>query len=145
MKTIVITSGYFNPIHPGHIECFELSKMLGDELWVIVNNDHQAMLKRWVQSFQDEQLRMRVVWALKSVDKTILSIDTDHGVCKTLEMVAGMIKEQYHGYVNIVFTKWWDRFADNIPEVQVCKHHNITIIDWLWLKTHHSRDFVSPA
>jgi cytidyltransferase-like protein len=46
MKTIVITSGYFNPIHPGHIECFELSKMLGDELWVIVNNDHQAMLKR---------------------------------------------------------------------------------------------------
>ncbi|HMY80463.1 MAG TPA: adenylyltransferase/cytidyltransferase family protein [Candidatus Absconditabacterales bacterium] len=142
MKTIVVTSGYFNPLHPGHIECFELSKMLGDELWVIVNNDHQAMLKRGVPSFQDEQLRMRVVGALKSVDKAILSIDTDHSVCKSLDMVFTQIKELYHGYVHIVFTKGGDRFTKNIPEVQVCHDHGVTIIDGLGLKTHHSRDFV---
>jgi cytidyltransferase-like protein len=45
MKTIVITSGYFNPLHPGHLECLELCRELGDELWVIVNNDQQVRLK----------------------------------------------------------------------------------------------------
>jgi cytidyltransferase-like protein len=62
--TIVVTCGYFNPIHPGHIECFTLARALGDELWVIVNNDQQAELKRKVKSFQDEQFRMNVVGAL---------------------------------------------------------------------------------
>jgi len=142
MKTIVVTCWYFNPIHPGHIECFELSKMLGDELRVIVNNDHQAQLKRWVKSFQDEQFRMRVVSSLKAVDKTILSVDIDDSVCKSLDMVFTMIKDQYHNYVNIVFTKWWDRFVDNIPEVAICKKHGVSIIDGLGLKTYHSRDFV---
>ena len=47
MKTVVITSWYYNPIHPWHIECLELCKELGDELWVIVNSDKQVMDKTW--------------------------------------------------------------------------------------------------
>lgn len=142
MKTIVITSWYFNPLHPWHIECFELSKALGDELWVIVNNDHQAQLKRGVQSFQDEQLRMKIVSSLKPVDNVILSIDTDGSVCKTLDMLFIHIKEKYHGYVDILFTKWGDRFASNIPEVELCKQYNVRIIDGLGLKIHHSSHFL---
>ena len=46
MKTIVCVSGYFDPLHVGHIEYFEKSKQLGDELMVIVNNDYQASLKK---------------------------------------------------------------------------------------------------
>jgi len=46
MKKLAITSMYANPLHPGHIECLELSKQQADELWVIINNDHQAKLKR---------------------------------------------------------------------------------------------------
>lgn len=150
MKTIVVTCWYFNPIHPGHIECFELSKMLGDELRVIVNNDHQAQLKRWVKSFQDEQFRMKVVSSLKMVDKTILSIDSEMieggeiPVSRTLEKVFAEIMDLYHGYVNIVFTKWGDRIAwKNIPEMPVCEKYKVKIIDGLGLKTYHSRDFVS--
>jgi len=142
MKTIVVTCWYFNPIHPGHIECFELSKMLGDELRVIVNNDHQAMLKRGVESFQDEQFRIKIVWSLRAVDKVLLSIDTDGSVCHSLDKVFDEIKNIYHWFVNIVFTKGWDRFVSNIPEVQICEKHGVTIIDGLGLKTHHSRDFV---
>jgi hypothetical protein len=58
-----------------------------------------------VKSFQDEQFRMKVVSSLKAVDKTILSVDIDESVCKSLDMVFAMIKEQYHDYVDIVFTK----------------------------------------
>lgn len=117
--------------------------MLGDELWVIVNNDHQAMLKRGVQSFQNEQFRLKVVGSLKAVDKVLLSIDTDESVCQSLDNVFTEIKAMYHDYVNIVFTKGGDRFADNIPEVAICKKHGVRIIDGLGLKTYHSRDFVT--
>ena len=44
-KKGMIVSGYFNPIHKGHIEYFNNAKALADELFVIVNNDHQRALK----------------------------------------------------------------------------------------------------
>ena len=44
-KKGIIVSGYFNPIHKGHIEYFNNAKSLADELFVIVNNDHQRALK----------------------------------------------------------------------------------------------------
>jgi cytidyltransferase-like protein len=77
-KTIVLTSGYFNPLHPGHIECLRLCKELGDELRVIVNNDVQVRLKtQQNEVFQDEHFRMNVVGAIKRVDEVVLSIDED--------------------------------------------------------------------
>ena len=39
-KKLVIVSGYFNPLHKGHIEYFHLAKQNGDRLLVIVNNDN---------------------------------------------------------------------------------------------------------
>ena len=41
----VIVSGYFNPLHKGHVELFNLAKNFGDYLIVIVNNDFQRSLK----------------------------------------------------------------------------------------------------
>ena len=142
MKTIIITSGYFNPIHPWHIECLELCKELWDELWVIVNSDKQAMDKTWKKEvFQDEKFRMRVTSAIKPVDEVILSIDQDGSVCESIKHTTKLIKEKYWENVKIIFGKWGDRFADNIPEVQVCKDLNIEIRDGLGLKTHNSKDF----
>ena len=40
MKGIIV-SGYFNPLHKGHIELFNNAKKYGDKLIVIVNNDSQ--------------------------------------------------------------------------------------------------------
>ena len=42
--TSVAVSGYFDPIHVGHIEYLELAKKLGNKLIVIVNNNHQLSL-----------------------------------------------------------------------------------------------------
>ena len=44
-KKAVIVSGYFNPIHKGHLEYFNNAKAQADELIVIVNNDVQRALK----------------------------------------------------------------------------------------------------
>lgn len=142
MKTIVITSGYYNPIHPGHIECLELCKVLGDELRVIVNNDEQARLKTWkAEVFQDQDFRMSVVSSIKPVDVAFLAIDRDGSVCESIKAVAEKIKAIHGDDTKIIFWKGGDRFAGNIPEVQVCKDLGIEIRDGLGLKTHNSSDF----
>lgn len=149
MKTYILTSWYFNPLHPGHIDLFELSKELWDELWVIVNNDTQAELKRWRPSFQDEHFRMRVVWAVKPVDKVVLSIDDyrfENGeipVIKSIEKTAQVIRK-IDPKAKIIFAKWGDRTKDmdNIPEADICKQYNIQLIDGMGEKTHHSRNYI---
>ena len=142
MKTIVITSGYFNPIHPWHIECLELCKALWDELRVIVNSDLQAKLKTWKSEvFQDENFRMKIVSSLKVVDQVFLSVDQDWSVCESIKEISSLIHEKYWNDVQIIFGKWWDRFSWNIPEVQVCNELWIMIKDWLWAKTHNSSDY----
>lgn len=138
---IAITSVYANPLHPGHVDCFELSKALADELWVIVNNDAQAKLKRGTDSFQDEAFRMRIVGALKPVDRVILSIDTDRTVCATLEQVLREIQDR-SDITEVMFTKGGDRFANEIPEAPVLAKHGVPIIDGLGAKTHNSSAFV---
>ena len=146
MKTVVITSGYFNPIHPWHIECLELCKALWDELRVIVNSDLQARLKTWKQEvFQDENFRMKVVSSLKVVDNVFLSVDQDWSVCESIKEITRLIKEKYGDDTKIIFGKWWDRFSWNIPEVQVCQELWIEIKDWLWAKTHNSSDYRAKA
>ena len=142
MKTVVITSWYFNPIHPWHIECLELCKELWDELWVIVNNDNQAKLKTWKETvFQDENFRLKIVSSLRVVDNVMLSVDQDGSVCESIKEITKRIKEKYWEDTVIYFWKGWDRFSWNIPEVQVCKDLWIEIKDWLWAKTHNSRDY----
>ena len=146
MKTIVITSGYFNPIHPWHIECLELCKELWDELWVIVNNDEQARFKTWKQEvFQDENFRSRVVSAMKVVDEVMLSVDSDWSVCESIRAITTKIRQRHWDNTKILFGKWWDRFSWNIPEVQVCEELWIEIKDWLWAKTHNSSDYRKKA
>ena len=82
MKTVAI-SGYFDPLHVGHLEYIELASELGDHLTVIVNSDLQCELKKG-KSFMSEKDRVRIIQALKAVDTTFLSIDEDLSVCLSL-------------------------------------------------------------
>lgn len=116
---VVCTSGYFNPLHKGHVEYMEKAKALGDKLVVIVNNDHQRALKG-SKKFMDEQERMIIVRALRCVDEVVLSIDEDSSVCKTLEMIKPDI-----------FAKGGDRFNSEIPEAKVCERLGIEMVDGL--------------
>lgn len=143
MTRLAITSVYANPLHPGHVECFDLSKSeaWADELWVIVNNDHQAELKRGVKSFQNEEFRMGIVRSLKSVDRVYLSIDQDGSVCASLQALVWEAKSSGK-YSDIIFTKWGDRFASEIPEAVFLRSEWVRIVDWLGVKTHSSSDII---
>ena len=95
-KKAVIVSGYFNPIHKGHLEYFNNAK--ADELFVIVNNDRQRALKG-SKEFQSEEERMTIVSNIRAVDHAILSVDEDRTVCATREKIAN---EYDHDYVCIL-------------------------------------------
>ena len=125
-KKIVAVSGYFDPIHVGHLEYLNEAKNLGDLLYVIVNNDSQARLKKG-KSFMNEEDRLRIVQSLGIVDKAILSIDNDRSVSKTLI-----------GIKPNIFANGGDQFEGSILEEQVCKENNIQIIDGLGKKIRSS-------
>ena len=82
MKTVAI-SGYFDPIHVGHLEYIELSKRMGDYLVVIVNNNHQCKLKKG-KHFMDESDRIKIIESIKAVDEVFLSLYSDKNVSKSI-------------------------------------------------------------
>lgn len=125
-EIIVATSGYFDPIHVGHIEYLEKAKMQGDKLIVIINNDHQARLKKG-KPFMPQEERAKIVKALRCVDETFMSIDEDPTVCKSLAAIKPNI-----------FAKGGDRFSSEIPESKICKEYNIQMIDGLGEKIQSS-------
>jgi len=120
MKTVVVVSGYFNPVHIGHINLIKSAKKLGDYLVAVVNNDKQQMIKKG-KIIMSESERMEIVKAIKGVDKVVLSVDEDKTQCKTMAMLA----EKYKGN-KMIFANGGDRDSEKaIPETEVCKKNNI--------------------
>jgi len=127
MKVVAI-SGYFDPIHVGHLEYINMAKKLGDKLVVIVNNNYQCELKKG-KPFMDEKDRIIIVSNLKNVDEVFLSIDKDKTVCASLEKIKPDI-----------FANGGDRKNYEIPESVICKKYDIKIIDGLGEKIRSSSD-----
>ena len=101
-------SGYFNPLHVGHLEMIEKAKKLGDKLVVIINNDRQVALKGSVP-FMSEKDRTTIIKALRAVDQVMLSVDTDKTVIKSLAKLKPTI-----------FANGGDRHSINdVPEYDV--------------------------
>ena len=125
-KIKIAVSGYFNPIHVGHLEMIEKAKKIGDYLIVIVNNDRQVKLKGSFP-FMNEKDRLKIVSSIKWVDEVFLSIDKDKTVCLSLEKVNPDI-----------FAQGGDRNEGNIPEAGVCKKNNIKMVDGLGKKIRSS-------
>jgi D-beta-D-heptose 7-phosphate kinase/D-beta-D-heptose 1-phosphate adenosyltransferase len=137
MAKIVLTSGYFNPLHVGHLECLEKAKQLGDKLIVIVNNDEQVKLKGSVP-FMNQEDRLKVINSLKYVDDVFLSIDKDKSVCKSIEE---LVKRNEGN--DFIFAKGGDRIIGNIPEKGICERLNVKIIDGLGEKIRASSDLIN--
>jgi cytidyltransferase-like protein len=115
-EKIVCVSGYFNPIHIGHVRMFQDAKKLGDKLIVIVNNDKQAMMKKG-KIIVPEKHRLEMVKAIKWVDDALLAIDEDKTVCETLRMIKPDI-----------FANGGDRNQGNVPEDEVCQELGIEMV-----------------
>ena len=126
MKKLVIVSGYFNPLHKGHLELFRKAKEVGDLLCVIVNNDIQRELKG-SQFFQDQEERVEIIRELTMVDMAWISIDKDKTQNETLKMLVN----KFYGTMKLAFANGGDQNNDNIPEAEICRQFGIELIDGL--------------
>jgi cytidyltransferase-like protein len=122
----IIVSGYFNPIHKGHIEYFQNAKKNGDKLFVIVNNDDQRELKG-SKEFQDEKERVFIVSCLSMVDNCFLSIDKDRTVIESIKMIFSEFGNEFQ----LAFANGGDQNNDTIPERPICEKLGIELIDGL--------------
>lgn len=115
---VVVTSGGYDPIHPGHISCIIDSKKYGDTLVVIVNGDSFLTAKKG-KPFQNLETRSLIVSGIAGVDYVVpFEIKNDQTVSKAL----GALKPD-------VFTKGGDRVDEStIPEWETCKKNNIKIV-----------------
>ena len=132
MKAIIV-SGYFNPLHKGHLEYLNQAKAIADKLIVIVNNDHQRALKG-SKAFQDQEERVIIISNLKAVDEVVLSIDQDRTVCETIRYNSEKFGKDY----DLAFANGGDQSNETIPEVSVCEELGIALLDGLGEKIQSS-------
>ncbi len=132
-KKVVVVSGYFNPMHIGHLEMLEKAKKLGDYLVVILNSDYQVGLKGRVP-FMPEKDRKKIVEAIRYVDEVFPSIDKDLSICESLRQVKPDI-----------FANGGDRHQGEIPEASVCRELGIEMIDGMGEKIRSSSIMIQKA
>ena len=132
-RTAVVVSGYFNPVHKGHLELFENAKALGDILIVIVNSDLQRELKG-SKAFMNEDERLLIIETLKTVDFALISSDEDKTQCKTIAEIFAMFSKRF----NIIFANGGDQTNQSIPEADTCNFLNIKMVDGLGKKVQSS-------
>jgi len=132
-KKVVVTSGYFDPLHHGHVELFKLSKQLGDYLIVVINNDTQTKKKKGYVFMSDIE-KAKIISEFKCVDEVFISIDKEQPQINTLDYLRPHI-----------FAKGGDRYINEIPETPICRKNGIQIIDGVGAKVQSSSDLVSQA
>ncbi len=124
----VIVSGFFNPLHGGHIDLIEAAAKMGEKLIVIVNNDIQQVTKKG-KVILTEQNRARLMGALKYVDEVVISIDKEdpkYPVTDTLAMIADKYPDD-----DLIFCNGGDRVDPDAipgPEAEMCRKRGIRMV-----------------
>ncbi|MCT2586232.1 adenylyltransferase/cytidyltransferase family protein [Actinophytocola gossypii] len=81
-----IVSGYFNPLHQGHLDLFEAAQARSGYLIVVVNNDRQQLIKKG-RVIQAEDIRARIVRALRIVDRVYIAVEDGPGIDGTFDII----------------------------------------------------------
>lgn len=113
MKTIVVVSGGFDPVHSGHIKLIKQARALGDMLIVGINSDEWLARKKG-RAFMPWQERLCVLNNLSSVDEVYTFDDDDGTACHLLQQVRA-----HYPTARIIFANGGDRTDKNIPEMSV--------------------------
>jgi glycerol-3-phosphate cytidylyltransferase/D-beta-D-heptose 7-phosphate kinase/D-beta-D-heptose 1-phosphate adenosyltransferase len=119
-----IVSGYFGPLHHGHLDLFEAARARTGYLIVIVNNDQQQVLKkgRIIQAAAD---RVRIVSALRVVDDAYEAVDDGPSMVASLDLVRSKYPE-----TELEFCNGGDRKdPDSLPadEIAAAQRNDITL------------------
>lgn len=113
MKTIVLITGGFDPLHSGHIAYFKAAKKLGDILVVGVNSDTWLARKKG-SPFMPLKERTEIIRNIVGVDFVIDFDDGDNSAKHAIKMA-----RQSYPQDKIIFANGGDRTKDNISEMDI--------------------------
>jgi len=116
---VVLVSGFFDPLHRGHIAYFREAKRLGDKLVVTIHRD-ECCVKKKGYCFMPLEDRLAVIEAVRYVDEVIVcGPSCDLTTCGVLQSVRPDL-----------FAKGGDRTPENMPssEVELCEKLGIKIV-----------------
>lgn len=108
-ERIAIVSGYFNPLHIGHLRMIKSPRELAPYLVVIVNNDVQQVLKKG-RILMPEGDRLAIVAELRCVDEAFVAVDEDKTVVASLRRV-----RELRPSADLLFCNGGDRSASGDP------------------------------
>jgi cytidyltransferase-like protein len=111
MKTLVLVTGGFDPLHSGHIAYFKAAKALGDILVVGVNSDAWLARKKGA-SFMPFHERLNIVKNIQGVDCVIEFNDDDNSA----KLAIKLARQTWPNH-KIIFANGGDRTQTNIPEM----------------------------
>ena len=112
MKTIVLVTGGFDPLHSGHIEYFNAARELGDYLVVGVNSDAWLARKKG-RPFMPWKERATIIENLSMVDQVIDFDDSNDSATEAIKYVLDFWKSGE----KIIFANGGDRTEGNILEM----------------------------
>lgn len=121
MKTLVLITGGFDPLHSGHIAYIQSAKKLGDVLAVGVNSDAWLTRKKG-SAFMPFDERRNIVKNIKDVD-FVLEFNDDDGSAKSAIKLARQTWPDH----KIIFANGGDRTNSNIPEMD-CGIDNVEFV-----------------
>ena len=123
---VVAISGFFNPLHMGHIDYISSARNLGDFLIVIVNSDKQVEIKGSVP-FMKQDERLSIINNIKGVDRAVIAIDEDGSVCDTLREEFKRLQNDPF-FDEMIFANGGDRKEGYVPESVLEDEIGITMV-----------------
>ena len=126
MKTLVITSGGFDPLHAGHVNSFQKMAEIGD-LCVIVNSD-QWLYKKKQKCLMTRDHRSFIIESLSCVTFTWEQLICEETKDDVIWEIKGIVEIHKNQYDRFVFAKSGDRTSENSPEYEWCMANGV---EWL--------------
>ncbi len=129
LEKIVMVSGGFDPIHPGHVRLFKEAKKLGDRLVVVINNDNWIRNKKG-QGFMNAKDRAEVISHFRDVDRVIISVHRKNSKdARAMSVCAELSKIRPYMFVN-----GGDRNNKDADNPLSSLHHDINMCKKLGIK-----------
>ena len=120
-KNVIILSGGFDPVHKGHVRMFKEASNLGHQVIVGLNSDEWLTRKKG-KPFMEFEERKEIIEGFKYVNQVLSFDDSD-------DTASDLIKRVYQIYDGgIYFGNGGDRGKGNVPETDVCKKLDITML-----------------
>jgi glycerol-3-phosphate cytidylyltransferase/D-beta-D-heptose 7-phosphate kinase/D-beta-D-heptose 1-phosphate adenosyltransferase len=123
VSRVAIVSGYFNPLHVGHVRMITAARALADSLVVIVNNDEQQLAKIGT-IVQPLAHRVEIVRALRDVDDVVAAVDSGSSVIESLRVIRARYPDAH-----LVFANGGDRSdPETVAETDACRELAIEVV-----------------